>query len=207
MWTFSSFLPKSLKGPTRNIEGPISKDPCQSVIAFGSVLSSRSLLAAASGSAYKNREIPPELDINELFEKYYETLKRVGPLERDLQPLIGELVDEMFVGDTGTGAISEPPSHAIPSFKIADESCSTTLTSPIVTRVDLSFERKMSFESGRCGRIRGRPKRGSGLPTIVSSNICWPSDSAAYPGTSKKRDAPVGGSKIHFPSEPAGCPT
>jgi hypothetical protein len=71
---------------------------------------------------------------------------------------------------------NKPVFHAIRSLETAGQTCSTTLTSQTVPRLDLSFERNMSFGSGGCERIGAGLKRGSGSPTIVSPNTCWPSD-------------------------------
>ena len=108
MWTLFKFSPGEFEGAYEKYRAANKiKTAVKRLSPLAAFYLRDPFLLQLAGSAYKNREIPPELDTNELFDKYYETLKKVGPLERDLQPLISELVDEMFVGDTGMGAIQQ----------------------------------------------------------------------------------------------------
>ena len=163
-------------------------------------------LLQLAGVAYENREIPPELETNELFERYYETLKKVGPLGRDLQPLIDELVDEMFVGDTDAGAIQRTSFHAIRELKSRNPALFNDLD--FSNRNSLGFEllekniiRKWQMRKDQGGtetRIRFTYDRFAEY--LLAKRLL-----AAYSETSKKRDAPVGGGKINFPGKLARC--
>jgi hypothetical protein len=107
-WTLSKFSPGEFEGAYENYRAANKiKTEVKQLSPLAAFYLHDPFLLQLAGVAYKNREIPPELDTNELFDKYYGTLKKVGPLERDLQPVINELVDEMFVGDTGAGAIQQ----------------------------------------------------------------------------------------------------
>ena len=108
MWTLSKFSPGEFEGAYEKYRAANQiKTGAKQLSPLAAFYLHDPFLLQLAGVAYRNREIPPELDTNELFDKYYETLKKVGPLERDLQPLINELVDEMFIGDTGAGAIQQ----------------------------------------------------------------------------------------------------
>ena len=108
MWTLSKFSPGEFEGAYEKYRAANKiKTAVKQLSPLAAFYLHDPFLLQLAGVAYKNREIPPELDTNELFDKYYGTLKKVGPLERDLQPVINDLVDEMFVGDTGAGAIQQ----------------------------------------------------------------------------------------------------
>jgi hypothetical protein len=108
MWTLSKFSPGEFAGAYENYRAANKiKTGAKQLSPLAEFYLHDPFLLQLAGIAYKNREIPPELDTNELFDKYYETLKKVGSLERDLQPLINDLVDEMFIEDTGAEAIQQ----------------------------------------------------------------------------------------------------
>jgi uncharacterized protein DUF4062/NACHT domain-containing protein len=105
-WVLSKFSPEEFKGAyekyQRAAQITTSFEQLSPLARYH--LRAPFLLRLAT-EVYKNGEIPRELDTGELFEKYYNELKCVGPSERDLQPLIDELVDEMFVGHAGAETI------------------------------------------------------------------------------------------------------
>jgi len=106
VWMLSKFSPGEFEGAYENYRTANQiKTGVKQLSPLAAFYLRDPFLLQLAGVAYKNREIPPELETSELFERYYQTLKKVGPLERDLQPLIGELVEELFVGDTDAGAI------------------------------------------------------------------------------------------------------
>jgi energy-coupling factor transporter ATP-binding protein EcfA2 len=108
MWTLSKFSPGEFEGAYEKYRAANRiKTEVKQLSPLAAFYLHDPFLLQLAGVAYKNREIPLELDTNELFDKYYETLKKVGPLQRDLQPLINDLVAEMFVGDTGAGTIQQ----------------------------------------------------------------------------------------------------